>query len=792
MRKQAIPKIALCTALAAGGIPVPQALAEEPAPAAALAPEASTEDAADAAADTPPPAAGSEAPEPAAPNGSAQTAPQAPTAPAREVSPGPADASYEGTVTFVGQWTDESSARRDTERAFARADEPLGAPLPNTGLLRGLGKVFLGWSDQAPVDGKLAPGARLFSAADPVSAAFPAGLPTGARLYGVYFSMNDPDQPIPGNTFGLALSLVGGLSRFAPGGVAVGIHGAAQPDAVLPGTALHSTTVDEESGNVTVIDAYAQKDDATEVNEVVLSSEFKMDDTIAMIAYKNPLASNALLPVLSRNYGELLAGEAELPTAADDTSYTYVDLNVELGEGIKVPERLSLEFSGYSWRPLYVLNAARERLGIVDPATGADLGNTKASFSSLVSNADPTVRFDVRTGGSSSFVIRTILRHGDAERILEAAVTAAEGRSKAETILSNMTLRVVPSSELADVLPGELASRVLTISDETAAALADTQGARVIDVRGSVSGTVRPDAGPVSFLTLSRAFPFGPNLSNTLSLGYWRAAEHQVSYRYESVTEGAELPAELVAPTAGAARAGEEISLEAPADLAVPHGTWRFTGWYQGEIADANRVSGAVTMGDEDLTLVGGWEHVVDQHTVTMGFVSATEGRELPEELAVTDTSVVDHGTELVMSDPDAVAVEGGTWTFAGWHVASAAGPQITEESMSVVEDLDLVGVWEFTADPLPEVEEPVPDEPGQEESPASESDAGEKPAEKKPTGKPKPVREARAKAVRGRARTLPATGDAATPIAATGAATATVLGACGALLRRRRFRDEL
>ncbi|MDY4041227.1 MAG: SHIRT domain-containing protein [Collinsella sp.] len=789
MRKQAIPKIALCTALAAGGIPVPQALAEEPAPAAALAPEASTEDAADAAADTPPPAAGSE--EPAASNGPARAVPQAPTAPARDASPGVADVSYEGTVAFVGQWTDESTARRDTERAFTRADEPLGAPLPNTGLLRGLGKVFLGWSDQAPVDGKLAPGARLFSAADPVSAAFPAGLPTGARLYGVYFSMNDPDQPIPGNTFGLALSLVGGLLRFAPGDVAVGIHGAAKPDAVLPGTALHSTTVDEESGNVTVIDAYAQKDDATEVNEVVLSSEFKMDDTIAMIAYKNPLASNALLPVLSRNYGELLAGDAELPTAPDDASYTYVDLNVELGEGIKVPERLSLEFSGYSWRPLYVLNAACERLGIVDPATGADLGNTKASFSSLVSSADPTVRFDVRTGGSSSFVIRTILRHGDAERIPEAAVAAAEGRSKAETILSNMTLRVVPSSELADVLPGELASRVLTISDETAAALADTQGARVIDVRGSVSGTVRPDAGPVSFLTLSRAFPFGPNPSNTLSLGYWRAAEHQVSYRYESVTEGAELPAELVAPAAGTARAGEEISLETPKDLAVPHGTWRFTGWYRGEIADANRVFGAVTMGDEDLTLVGGWEYVIDQHAVTMGFVSATAGRELPEELAVTDTSVVDHGTELVMSDPDAVAVEGGTWTFAGWHVASAAGPRVTEESMSVVEDLDLVGVWEFTADPRPEVEEPVPGEPGQEEPPASKPDTGEKPAEKKPVGTPKPVREARTKAVRGGARTLPATGDAAAAIGAAGAATAAALGVGGALLRRRRFRDE-
>lgn len=674
-------------------------------------------------------------------------------------------------MTLVGQWTNESRTKQDTVRDFTQPTDKIGAPIVNQGSLRGLGKVFLGWSDQPPVNGKVAPGVCFFSSEDLISTAFPNGIPADARLYGIYFSLIEPDSPLPDSNFGLFQALTGGLRRFAPGSVSIRVNGNTSVEDFLPNSPLHSTTRDDSTGDVTVVDTYVKKDDRTSVNEVVLGSEFSMDNSTAMVVYKNPAASNQWLPVLSRNYSELLSGNNELPTAANDRSYTYVDLNIELGEGISVPETLSLEFESYLWRPLYVLNAARERLNIVDPNTGADLGNTKASFSSLVSNASPKTRFDVKTGGSHTLTIRTILRHGDAEKIREANVVAAPGKSKGETIVSNMKLRAVPLAEHAAAGSPDPASRTLTISDEKAAELAETQGTQLINVQGTVTGNVVPHAGflnlPILGQTaLSTSISMGTSRSNTVSLGYWRPAMHNVTYSYESVSEGRALPDGIVAPPAGMARAGEELTLPAPGSVPVEGGSWEFKGWYKGAIAEGNEVSGAsITMGDEDLALVGAWEFRPAVHRVTFSYVSGTPGKDLPGNLTAPAEVEAEHGTPATVPTPSDHKVDGGTWVFKGWYRDSVApGNEFTESSIALTEDISLVGLWEFVADPV----KPGPADPG--------TDTGKKPGKKTPA-----VKKSSAK--------LPATGDAMI-VAAAAAATGAAAG-LGSLALRRRARNE-
>ena len=72
-------------------------------------------------------------------------------------------ANYNGSVSLIGQWTNESRVKNDTVGNYTTGTDKLGSPLANPGLFRGIAKTFLGWSDKPPVDGKIAEGARLFS-----------------------------------------------------------------------------------------------------------------------------------------------------------------------------------------------------------------------------------------------------------------------------------------------------------------------------------------------------------------------------------------------------------------------------------------------------------------------------------------------------------------------------------------------------------------------------------------------------------------------------------------------------
>ena len=424
-------------------------------------------------------------------------------------------ANYNGSVSLIGQWTNESRVKNDTVGNYTTGTDKLGSPLANPGLFRGIAKTFLGWSDKPPVDGKIAEGARLFSPEDTVATAFPNGIGGDSKLYGVYSSLNDQDTPLPDSTFGMALSLISGMDKFAIEDNKVKIDAGVKADDVLPNTNLKEETITGDTRKI--LDVYKpENNDTTKVNEVVLTSEFEMDKTTAMLVYRNPHVGY-VGPVLSNTY----KGN-NFSIDKNDKTYTYVDLNVNLDKDMVVPDKFFAEFNGYSWRPVYALGVNGENKEVLNVFSPSDLalGNTKDSFNSLVSNTDPKVTFGIETKGSDSRAN---------ERIAESDVVADEGKSIAETIVRNMTLRSLTSADLKKLFPGksdeEINKMVIRIAQDKAKELAETNGQTVLTVKGSVEGNVFANAGRIGFLPLSSALPIKNVESNVLELGYVTAPQ---------------------------------------------------------------------------------------------------------------------------------------------------------------------------------------------------------------------------------------------------------------------------
>ena len=442
-------------------------------------------------------------------------------------------ANYDGKVSLIGQWTNESHEKKDTENTYKNATDKLGGPLSNPGLFRGAAKTFLGWSDKPPVDGKIAEGARLFSPEDTVSTAFPNGLSADSKLYGVYASLNKQDEPFPTDKFSMGFAIIGGMKNFAINNNKVKIDTNVKSEDVLPNTKLHKEEID---GNVRkIIDKVnPENNDTTKVNEVVLKAEFEMDNTAAMTVYRNPHVGY-VGPVLSNTYkGNKFEVDERRKT------YTYVDLNVNLDKDLVVPEKLYAEFNGYSWRPLYAIgikeDGTKEILNVYSK-NGTNLGKTKDSFNSLVSNTDPRVTFGVETKGYNNITFRMILRSSNGydsdrpesernERIAESVIKPDEGKSIAETIMRNMTLKTLSSKELKTLFPDksdeEINQMVVRIAQDKAKDLAAKK--EFLNVTGSVEGNVHPSAGRIGsgWLSLDSAtnLPIHKVDANILELGY--------------------------------------------------------------------------------------------------------------------------------------------------------------------------------------------------------------------------------------------------------------------------------
>ena len=498
-------------------------------------------------------------------------------------SSNPAPKGNFGTVKLVGQWTGESSKKISTDKVYEWATDKIGSPVKNGGLLRGLAKTFLAWSDKPPVDnGHLQEGARYFSPEDPISLAFPDGIPEGAELYAVYFSILDNDAPFTGKLDILAINRVGEKFKTLINKNKVIINNSIDGEATRPDTPNYRDDVD---GDVrTMLDYYKNKVN----NEVILSSEFYMDPTIALVTYRNPVGSNQLRPILSRDYDKRKGDGGDFSTdKGRDAGYTHVDLNVDLHEGFQIPEVFYLEFFGYSWRPLYVMDENNNKLEIFDPSNDESLGSDKNSFNSLVNNTNPKVRFAIKPNGASKITIRVILRedyNSNKEKIAEKDISPDQDKTITETILSNMTLKCLSRGELksmrSDLKDEDLNKRILRISDEKARELAKSNGEETLLVNGNIKGHMFVSAGNVSFFRLASDTAINETKSNDLKLGY---VPNNVYYKFVSGTKGKALPNEIMAKLPKNNEGvldQDKIALPGYQDVKVSDGVWSFESWY--------------------------------------------------------------------------------------------------------------------------------------------------------------------------------------------------------------------
>ena len=594
-------------------------------------------------------------------------------------------ANYDGKVSLIGQWTSESGEKEDTINEYKTGTDKLGNPIPNQGLFRGAAKTFLGWSDKPPVDGKIADGARLFSPEDTVSTAFPDGLKKDSTLYGVYASLNNQDEPFPRDKFSMGFAIIGGMNKFKINDNKVNIDTNVKSDDVLPNTKLNKDTEDKEKNTRRIIDEYKpDNNDTTKVNEVVLKAEFEMDKTTAMTVYRNPHIGY-VGPVLSNSYkgNQFELGERR-------KTYTYVDLNVNLDKDLVVPEKLYAEFNGYSWRPLYALgikeDGTKEILNVYSK-DGTALGNTKDSFNSIVSNTDPRVTFGVETKGNHNITFRMILRslndkdsdrpeNERNERIAESVVKPDEGKSIAETILRNMTLRSLTSTELKALFPNksdeEINQMVIRINQEKAKGLADTNGETVLRVTGSVEGNVHPNAGKIGWFNSATNLPINKVEANVLELGY--VTFYNVSYKFVSGTPDKTLPAAIEGykPTDQNHYANQaEINATQPtfteyAD-AENDGKWVFKA-YDGAKKQVNKA---------DVEFIGTWVFESNKYGVTYRFESGTPGKTLPQVIEgykPTDQNRYANQAEINATQPTKTeyvdTVNDGKWVFKSYDVA--------------------------------------------------------------------------------------------------------------------------
>ena len=96
-----------------------------------------------------------------------------------------------------------------------------------------------------------------------------------------------------------------------------------------------------------------------------------------------------------------------------------------------------------------------------------------------------------------------------------------------------------------------------------------------------------------------------------------------------------------------------------------------------------------------------------DRYTVTFSFVSGTEGKDLPAEvlgLKPADKTNVEPGTNIDLPKPANVDVAGGTWYFLKWTAKIGQATIDLGDSIQVDnQDLNIVGIWIFRANPNPE-----------------------------------------------------------------------------------------
>ena len=189
--------------------------------------------------------------------------------------------------------------------------------------------------------------------------------------------------------------------------------------------------------------------------------------------------------------------------------------------------------------------------------------------------------------------------------------------------------------------------------------------------------------------------------------GEWKFTpnEHEVTYEYVSGTKGLELPESLKA------KAPEKVTGKVKGDKVtspVPtgdeaefrdetnKGTWKF------ESFDKN----SVTISNQDEKVKGTWVFTPDQepgkYNVTHEFVSATQGKDLPQavkDLTPKDQTGKEDGSTVKPTEPEKTEVKDtendGTWKFEGYKDQDKTTDEVDAKVNGA--DVTFEGKWKFT-----------------------------------------------------------------------------------------------
>ena len=529
------------------------------------------------------------------------------------------------TVKMSGQYSgtsgDVHSFNKSEIRTFTSMDSELGRGDEHEGLFNHLRTNFVGWTDMPlKADGDVQDGARLYLPKDKLSTAFPNGLTGNDELYAVYVNLNL--NVSSSNIWGILSMLNGkvedvvGLKDLINSDKNVEINGSVDEESALTFTEvskvetgtekiLDETGKDVDVESTTILDFYKTAKD-TDVHEVVLKSSFEMNERTALLVYANPGFGYEWKGVLTENYKTV---EMMTDKVGKDAGYTHIDLTITIDDRVNIPDNFYLGFKNYSYRPLYVRDD-NGYLDILNPNDGSNLGATKDSFNSLISNTSPDVFFAVSNPNKSNkFVIRTILRDG-VERI--NSIDADSTETAAEKVITSTELVLYTKEELKTMIPNlseeELNKKIFTVDDTVVKELAKTNGMDTLKISGYVDGVARSSVGVhnLPFLGSSNLYTFTPVLrtySNLLKLGYIDTFD--VKYEFLS-DSGVQLPASVVSllpPTL----INQKSTTNVVPPLSFPSvnengGRWVFVGWNL-----ANQV-----VVDSDLTFVGTWKFIKD------------------------------------------------------------------------------------------------------------------------------------------------------------------------------------
>ena len=189
--------------------------------------------------------------------------------------------------------------------------------------------------------------------------------------------------------------------------------------------------------------------------------------------------------------------------------------------------------------------------------------------------------------------------------------------------------------------------------------------------------------------------------------GEWKFTpnKHKVTYEYVSGTKGVELPEALKA------KAPEEVTGKVKGDKVISpvpegkdaeyrdeanKGTWKFKSYDKD----------SVTISNQDEKVTGTWEFTPDpepgKHNVTHEFVSATEGKDLPQavkDLTPKDQTGKEDGSVVKPTEPTQTEVKDtdndGTWKFEGYKDQNPDTEAVDAKVDGA--DVKFEGEWKFT-----------------------------------------------------------------------------------------------